>query len=85
MCLGPSSPQPEDTIERRARAAAALLTIRPSDVPRHRPFLGPDDGDDLLSDLRLFYCDTATFGESAPNVQQVCALVYGDDAMHAML
>lgn len=30
-----------------------------------------DDGDDLLSDLKLFYCDTATFGESAPNIQQV--------------
>lgn len=30
-----------------------------------------DEGDDLLADLRLFYCDTATFGESAANVQQV--------------
>lgn len=29
------------------------------------------EGDDLLADLRLFYCDTATFGESAANVQQV--------------
>ncbi|CAN0255716.1 unnamed protein product [Scytosiphon promiscuus] len=29
-----------------------------------------DEGDDLLADLRLFYCDTATFGESAANVQQ---------------
>lgn len=25
-----------------------------------------------MSDLSLFYCDTATFGESAPNIQQVC-------------
>lgn len=30
------------------------------------------EGDDLLADLKLFYCDTATFGESAANVQQVC-------------
>eukprot|EP00903_Cladosiphon_okamuranus_P006883 g6703.t1 len=29
-----------------------------------------DTEDDLLADLRLFYCDTATFGESAANVQQ---------------
>ncbi|CAM9703948.1 unnamed protein product, partial [Ectocarpus sp. 13 AM-2016] len=28
------------------------------------------EGDDLLKDLRLFYCDTATFGESAANIQQ---------------
>ncbi|CAB1120000.1 unnamed protein product [Ectocarpus sp. CCAP 1310/34] len=28
------------------------------------------EGDDLLEDLRLFYCDTATFGESAANIQQ---------------
>ena len=25
-----------------------------------------------MSDLSLFYCDTATFGEAAPNIQQVC-------------
>ena len=24
-----------------------------------------------MSDIRLFYCDTATFGESSSNIQQV--------------
>lgn len=33
------------------------------------------EGDDLLEDLRLFYCDTATFGESAANIQQVRGVV----------
>lgn len=33
-----------------------------------------DEGDDLLADLALFYCDTATFGENSSNIQQVWAL-----------
>lgn len=51
----------------RVSAAKSVASTNLSRLSPHA-----DEGDDLLADLRLFYCDTATFGESAANVQQVC-------------
>ncbi|CAM9996423.1 unnamed protein product [Ascophyllum nodosum] len=47
-----------------------MLPFFASRFDTQRRNFNEDDEDDVMSDIRLFYCDTATFGESSSNIQQ---------------